>query len=164
MARHRHSEGDTPDVPAPQSEVFGPAATDILAPSYKEVPAPYVETPAAPDLTAETFRRELAEKEAELQRLRAELLARDQAKAILPNSGPGEYLVVSRHSPARLKKWQGHAEHEQDAWSKYLQAALTKAVNPKDENRRAVKSLEAFIREGAAAGFSRTITKVKAAG
>lgn len=150
MGRSRHSD----DVPAEM-----PGATEAFGPSVSQVP--FSEVPAVldnPEL--ELLRRDLAEKEAELQRLRTELLARDEAKAPLPDHGPGKYRVINRHSPARLKKWEGDAANEQDAWNKYLQAALTKAVNPKDEAKRELKSVEQFIRDGALAGFMRTITKV----
>lgn len=150
MGRHRHSG----DVSAEM-----PDATEVLGPSVSQVP--FSEVPAAPENPElELLRRDLAEKESELVRLRTELLARDEAKAPLPNSGPGKYRVINRHSPARLKKWEGEASGEQDAWNKYLQAALTKAVNPKDEAKRELKSVEQFIRDGAAAGFMRTIAKV----
>lgn len=113
-----------------------------------------------PDAEAERLRRDLAEREKELERLRAEIATRDAAAQPFPDSGPGTYRVTCRHAVGRLKRWVGVADSERDAWAQYQRAAIKAAHNPKDEQQRAVKAVEAFFRNGTLHGFNRTIEKV----
>jgi hypothetical protein len=113
-----------------------------------------------PDPEAERLRRDLADREQELERLRAEIAARDAAAQPFPDSGPGTYRVTCRHAVGALKRWVGAAENERDAWAQYQRAAVKAAYNPNDKQQREVQAVEAFFRHGAVHGFHRTIEKV----
>ena len=117
---------------------------------------------AGVDPEIDRLRSELARVESERDGLRNDIAQRDAAAQKLPDEGPGQYSVLVRHTPARLKKWEGEAASAQDAWSRYCQAAVKAAYNAKDVNQRAMKQVEAWLREGRTAGFQRTVTKVAA--
>lgn len=115
------------------------------------------------DVGAEALRLELAAKSAELERLQAEMAARDAAAQGLPNSGPGTYRVTVRHAPSKLKRLVVEATGEQDAWAKFQAAAIKAAYNPKlaekGRPQTGVHILERFFRNGLLSGFDRTIEK-----
>lgn len=112
------------------------------------------------DPEIDRLRRELAEKELALEAARAELATAAAAAQPLPDEGPGEYEIVLRHAPSRLKKFRVEATNGEEAWQKFCREAVKKSYNPKDKNDTAIKAFENYIRQGRLNGFDRAIKKV----
>jgi hypothetical protein len=107
------------------------------------------------------LRRELADKQKELESTQQQLAAATAPLQKLPDSGPGKYKVILRHSPSRLKEAVVEARNEDEAWNKFLQAAMAKTNNTKDPERRELKAFENHLRLGRLNGFARTVRKLE---
>lgn len=107
------------------------------------------------------LRRELADKQRQLESVQQQLVAATAPLQKLPDSGPGKYKIILRHSPSRLKEAVIEAKSEDDAWNKFLVSAMAKNNNTKDPERRELKRFEDYLRQGRLSGYQRSIHKLK---
>lgn len=106
------------------------------------------------------LRQKLAAREKELDEAKLALAAVVTPLKPLPDDGPGEYHVILRHSPSRLKELKVQAKNPKDAWDQFVNAARVKNDNPKDPDRKDLKAFEAYLGRGRLDGYERTVRKL----
>ncbi|HYE19101.1 MAG TPA: hypothetical protein VEA69_11690 [Tepidisphaeraceae bacterium] len=144
-------------------DVIDPAA-DIQALDAASLPPDIAAAMVLSDPTVapqDSLLDEAAKLRAKVAELEAEIQRRDAAAAKLPDSGPGKYRIVLRHSPAAIKKLVVEANGEADAWAKFVTANRLKLNNPQDPTRAALRAFEVSLQEGRLRGLSREITKLE---
>ena len=127
--------------------------------------------PFGTDPELDRLRTELADKDRELEEARKQLANRDAASQPLPNTGPGVFEVLWRHSPTP-KLWRYgtkpsrtcmvKAENEQDAWNRFIAGAiklLRVGKKPEEADMRC-RLFNAALAEGRIRGYDRQILRL----
>lgn len=141
--------------PLSEAPVEIPAALQAALTLSEPPPTIHVPPHALTSGTSEEQTIALRMRVAELEAHLASRAMRSESTP-LPDSGPGVYQVMVRHSPVRkaLKVVELHAENESDAWKKFVDMVKRTMTKPKEQTE-----LAAWL---ARDEFDRTIRPVSA--